>query len=295
MRAERPDRAALTLRDLRDQLVRRLREGGLDDPDGEADALLADLADITLTDRLCRGDRRVPAATADRLFEAATRRLAGEPLASIAGFVDFYGRRLIVTRDTLCPRGDTERLIEAVLRHLPAKTEGALRLLDTCCGGGCVGLVLADELISQGVPVALTLADLSPAALDVARLNAARFPAVLTPRFARADLWPESAARYDLITCNPPYIPTGDLADLMLEVRNHDPRLALDGGADGLDFYRRLAREAPHRLAPGGRLGLEHGFDQREAVARIMRTTGFRILEGFDDYGGRHRGLILAR
>ncbi|MPN08560.1 Release factor glutamine methyltransferase [bioreactor metagenome] len=208
------------------------------------------------------------------------RRLQGEPLQYILGEWDFMGLPFFVGPEALIPRQDTETLCEAVLQRRPAGK--ALRLLDLCCGTGCIGLSLGK--LGGYAP---TLADISPACLDLARRNAARLE--IAAAFAQGDLFAAFplGEKFDIICCNPPYIPRSDLDALQPEVRR-EPRLALDGGTDGLDFYRRIAREYPAYLARGGLMALEIGFDQRHAVSSLLRGGAC-----IQDICGQDRVILL--
>lgn len=208
------------------------------------------------------------------------RRLGGEPLQYILGQWAFMGLEFLVGPGALIPRQDTETLCEAVLKR---RSQGqGLDLLDLCCGTGCIGLSLA-KLGGYRA----TLTDISPACLDLARRNAARLG--VEARFAQGDLFEAltPGESYDIICCNPPYISRPEMDHLQPEVR-HEPRLALDGGPDGLDFYRRLAAGFRPWLKRGGLLALEIGFDQGETAGALF--PGGTILQ---DLGGRNRAILL--
>lgn len=208
------------------------------------------------------------------------RRLKGEPLQYILGEWEFMGLAFFVGPETLVPRQDTETLCEAVRKMRP-QGEG-LKLLDLCCGTGCIGLSLGK--LGGYAPA---LADISPACLKLARRNAQRLG--VKARFAQGDLFSAltPGETFDILCCNPPYIPRGDLAGLQAEVL-WEPRLALDGGPDGLDFYRRIAREYRAWLAPGGLLALEIGFDQGDALQALFK--GGEIIR---DIRGQDRVILL--
>lgn len=193
----------------------------------------------------------------ERELEAMlARRLSGEPLQYILGRWEFMGLPIICTPAALIPRQDTETLCELALRLPPCPA------LDMCCGTGCIGVSLA-KLGGFGV----TFGDISPECLALARRNAALNG--VEGDFILTDLFDRVQGQYGLICCNPPYIPSGEIAGLQREV-GHEPRLALDGGGDGLDCYRRIAAEYRARLAPGGTLLLEVGAGQMEAVLEIF-------------------------
>lgn len=198
--------------------------------------------------------------------ELIKRRLAGEPTAYLIGEREFWSMRLHVDRRVLIPRPDTELLVEVALEHARARG-GELRIADIATGSGAIALALAREL-----PAARVVAtDVSPEALEVAAHNASALGLEDRVRFRLGDLTAALAdeAPFDLLVANLPYIPTADIAGLAPEVRG-EPRLALDGGADGLDLVRRLIGAAPARIVPGGLIALEHGFDQAPAVAGLL-------------------------
>ncbi|MDO4581650.1 MAG: peptide chain release factor N(5)-glutamine methyltransferase [Bacillota bacterium] len=216
------------------------------------------------------------------------RRIAGEPLQYILGETEFMGLRLISAPAALNPRGDSEALIEAAIEL--ARGWDAPRIADICTGGGAFALALAHYLPQAR----LYAVDISAQALALARDNAAALGLGGRIDFYQGDLLEPLAARglrFELIVANPPYIPTAELEYLPPEVR-HEPVIALDGGADGLDFYRRLAQETRAALADGGYLLLEHGCSQAAAVSELLREQGFGIARVINDWGGRERGVL---
>ncbi len=215
------------------------------------------------------------------------RRLGGEPVAYLIGEWEFYGLPLEIGRDVLIPRMDTEVLAErAILR---ARAAGAhARVLDLCAGSGCVGLAVA----ANAPECRVILAELSEGALQVAKGNIRRNGLTARMSCVRADaLAPPVPAlgEFDVIASNPPYIPTGDLPGLDRSVRCYEPALALDGGEDGLDFYRAIAGQWGRALRPGGRLLFEVGQGQARAVAALMTQNGFQDLEIWRDTAGIER------
>ncbi len=214
------------------------------------------------------------------------------PLQHILGEAWFRGLPFSVDEDVLIPRPDTETLVEAVLRE--AKTFPAPpSLLDLCTGSGAVAVALAVE----GSFSSVTASDISHEAVNIARENAAKNGVEEKILFAEGDLFraktksEKSLSRrsYDIICANPPYVPTAEIEELEPEVRDHDPLLALDGGADGLDFYRRLAKDAPAHLNEGGKILLEIGCGQGEDVIRIFAEAGWREGRVEQDLSGRDR------
>jgi release factor glutamine methyltransferase len=214
------------------------------------------------------------------------RRRKGEPIAYIRGEREFYGHRFAVDRRALVPRPDTETLVEVALARTRARQLYG-RALDLCTGSGCVAIAFALERPNWRV----TGIDLSPDAVALARENALRLGSVWGLRWLSGDLFAPLAAgeRFELVTANPPYIPAGDIEGLDVDVRDFEPRLALDGGPDGLVVLRRIAEAARARLQPGGVLAVEVGYDQAPAVASLFANLGYTAIELRRDYGGHER------
>ena len=220
------------------------------------------------------------------------------PLQHILGEAWFRGLSFDVDEDVLIPRHDTETLVEAVLRE--AKTfPAAPTVLDLCTGSGAVAVCLAAE----GDFASVTASDISHEAVRIARQNAAKNGVEEKILFAEGDLFraktksDKSLSRrsWDIICANPPYVPTAEIETLEPEVRDHDPILALDGGEDGLDFYRRLAKEAAGHLNDGGKILLEIGCEQGEAVKAIFAAEGWRDGRVEKDLAGRDRVFSAAK
>lgn len=221
------------------------------------------------------------AADLARLAPLLQRRLQGEPVAYILGVREFYGRVFRVSPAVLIPRPETEHLVDAALTLLPA--DRPARVLDLCTGSGCVAITLKRARPQDTV----TATDLSPAALALARDNAATLDAEIT--FHPGDLFaPLANLRFDLIVSNPPYIAAED-AHLDQGDLRFEPRLALASGADGLDLIRRMVRAAPQQLAPDGWLLFEHGFDQGAACRDLLAQSGFRQIKTLPDLAGLER------
>ncbi len=226
-------------------------------------------------------------------FQAAlARRLAGEPVHRIMGFRAFFGMQLQLSEATLEPRPDTEVLVELVLDLVKAKgrKDDALAVIDLGTGTGAIALALLSVLKNATA----TITDIARNALETAMKNArvhgfaARVTAVEGPWFVPVD------GRFDVIVSNPPYIPTAIVPTLDIEVRAHDPIVALDGGTDGLDPYRVIAAGAASHLLPKGFVAVEIGFDQASDVIAIFKSSGFDVLELRKDLGGRDRALAFA-
>ena len=218
------------------------------------------------------------------------RRVAREPISHILGGREFWGLDFEVTADTLDPRPDSETLVEAVLARV-GPTDRPLRLLDFGAGTGCLLLALLSELpAARGVGV-----DRSAAALAVARLNASRHSLSHRAVFV-AGRWGDSlAGEFDVVVANPPYVPTSDIATLSPEVNRFEPRLALDGGPDGLECFRELAPDIARLMAPDGFAVVEFGRDQSDSVAAISDGHGLRPLAIVRDLAERPRCAVLTR
>ncbi len=217
------------------------------------------------------------------------RRLGGEPTQYVIGHREFYGRRFLVDERVLIPRPETELLVEAALRAVPK--DAPARVLDLCTGSGCVAVSIAAERPQASV----WATDLAPGALEVAKANAEALGVGGRVTFYEGDLFgpvPEGA-RFDVVVSNPPYVKSSELAGLQREVQR-EPRLALDGGADGLDVYRALVPEALARLKPGGLLALELGEDQGAAVKALLERAGARDVTIEKDLA-QHDRLALGR
>lgn len=263
-----------------------LREAALqlalvsDQPRDEAEWLLAELLGVDRS-RLRFWEAALTPEQQTRYADWLAQRAAGKPFAYVTGTQPFRGLTLHVTPDVLIPRADTETLVEWSLALLKNQAEPA-RVLDACTGSGCIALALADEAPQHEY----TGSDCSPTALAIARANAARL--ALDVAFVEADVLalPADTQPFHLITANPPYIAEGDAH---LPALHHEPSLALVSGADGLSLLRRLISQAPARLAAGGWLLLEHGYDQAERVRALLDAQGFQQIETRRDLGGHER------
>jgi release factor glutamine methyltransferase len=233
---------------------------------------------------------RALGAAAGPLAAFAERRLAGEPVSRILGRREFWSMSFRVTPATLDPRPDTETLIETILRRLGDRRAAPLRIVDFGVGTGAVLAALLRECPNaRGVGV-----DLSPQAVEVARDNLTRLGLAERATIAVGDWDSRLEGEFDVVASNPPYIPSQDIAGLALEVRAHDPALALDGGEDGLNAYRRLAEIAARRLLPQGVAAFEVGIGQADAVAALLERRGLRPWPADRDLAGLER-VVAAR
>lgn len=258
----------------------------------DARTLIAGLLDLPAVALMTRGAEPVAAEAAARIRAAIARRAVHEPVHRILGWREFYGLTFDLSGDTLEPRPDSEMIVEGVLPFARDRlgATGACRILDLGTGTGaiCLGILSA-------IPDATGVgSDLAPGAVEMARRNAIRNG--LDGRFtARESDWFETIDnRFDIIVSNPPYIRSEVVASLAPEVRDHDPALALDGGADGLDAYRIIAAGASSHLADGGIVAVEIGYDQRITVGAVFEANGFRITESIKDLGGNDRALVFS-
>ncbi|MBR0672596.1 peptide chain release factor N(5)-glutamine methyltransferase [Neoroseomonas soli] len=266
-----------------------LRAAGIEQPRLEARWLLAHVLGCREEDLLRDPRAPVPAGKGRAFAELLRRRTAREPLAHLVGHVGFWTLDLAVSDATLVPRPDTEAVVEAALAAFPDRSQ-VRRVLDLGTGTGALLLaVLAECPGAWGLGI-----DVAPAAAALAARNAAANGLAARAGFVAGDWDAPLAGRFDLVLSNPPYIESGAIADLMPEVALHEPRLALDGGLDGLDAYRRILRRAPFLLAPGGRLVLEIGAGQRPGVEAIARREGLALLAADRDLGGVERALVFG-
>ncbi len=267
--------------------VRRLREAGVPDPETDASLLLSGLCGREPLTLRADMDTELSPNLLSAYEKLLARREKREPLQYIQESVSFCGLRFHTDRRALIPRPETALLVYWALEELSSGVFPAQpRLLDLCCGSGCIGLSLKARC-----PEALvTLSDLSGAALSLAKENAASLG--LEAEFLQGDLLsPVSSRRFDLILCNPPYIPSAQCPALQEEVR-FEPLSALDGGTDGLDFYRRLAREIPENLKAGGRLMLEAGIQEAGEIRALLLKGGALSVEIRQDLAGTDRMLM---
>ena len=279
---------------------RKLEAAGKESSAFDARALLSFVTGVPFRDMPLNYADEVTEEQQAQYEQLLERRISGEPLQYITGEQEFMGLTFHVDPRVLIPRLDTEILAEEAVVYVRGRLYGqetdlytdqnlfchveqaSLReqemfhILDLCCGSGAIGLsvaALAGGMKDGSPALVVTLSDISEDALDVARQNAEALGVLDRVSFIRSDLFEAFSERgdFDLIVCNPPYVRSDVIPTLDEEVRGHEPVLALDGGADGLDIYRRIAKEAPEYLKPGGRLMMEIGFDQGDAVAELLR------------------------
>ena len=269
--------------------VARLEASLPENPDRKLDArlLLEASCGTDYQTLLADGNERLVTDEEFHRYETMLERRSGhEPVAYILGAQDFMGLPFFVTRDVLIPNQDTENLVEEAMKEV----HGGMRILDLCTGSGCILL----SLLHYSADTTGVGTDLSAAALRVAAENGGRLGLSDRAVWKQGDLYEalagaESSSKFDLIVSNPPYIPTAVIGTLMPEVAEMEPRMALDGGEDGLSFYRRILAGARDVLKIGGVLMMETGFDEAADVASMMRQSGFLDLQIIRDYGGQDR------
>ena len=272
---------AITYNDLYLDVRQRLRESGVEASTLEARELVCfgtgkSREELARDSRLYASPERE--AQVRRLVE---RRMAGEPVAYLIGEWEFYGLPLDISQDVLIPRTDTEVLAEQAIAYI--QTLGECRVLDLCAGSGCVGLAIA----SQSPQARVVLGEIDDSALKICRQNIRRnslSARVMPVQMDAREKPARSLGEFQCIVSNPPYIPTGDIAGLEASVRDYEPHMALDGGADGMDFYRSIAEQWKEALTPGGRIYFEVGIGQADAVLRLMRSQGFGDLQIIKDH-----------
>ena len=215
------------------------------------------------------------------IFAVVDERLTGRPLWYIFGDTDFYGYTIKVDERVLIPRRETEELV----LHVVNSAAEDFQILDLCTGSGAIAIAVAKELEKNRINASVTASDISDGALSLAKENAEANGAKV--RFLKSDLFSRIRGRYDIIVSNPPYIPTADIDGLQREIKEHEPHLALDGGADGLDYYRRIAKDAPKCLTRGGMVVLEVGDGQATEVAKLFKHAEYTII--IKDLAGKDR------
>lgn len=261
-----------------------LADAGIEEAALDARLLLEHICGTDRNTLLVHGDRTVSPEEEKQYLDAVERRIRRIPLQQITGQQEFMGLPFWVNSNVLIPRQDTEVLVEEVLKH----THDGMRILDMCTGSGCILIsILHYSNDCEGLGV-----DISSPALEVAEENAERLLSGRTgvsARFLQSDLFEAVDGKYDILVSNPPYIRSAVVDTLMPEVKDYEPRIALDGEEDGLVFYRRILSDCKKNLKKGGMLFFEIGYDQAEAVKSMMEQAGFLEVTVKKDFGGLDR------
>ena len=259
--------------------MQKLKEAEIGEAQLDARLLLEEVCGTDHNTLLCHGDREVSEAEEEQYRKALEQRAVHVPLQHLLGYQDFMGLRFQVNEHVLIPRQDTEILVEEAMRYL----HDGMRILDLCTGSGCILLSLlhySNDCEGTGV-------DISKEALQVAALNAELLG--IKADFLKSDLYEKVTGKFDLLVSNPPYIERKVIPTLMEEVREYDPYIALDGGEDGLDFYRRIIGGAQDYLKRGGQILMEIGSGQAQAVSELLREAGFKESDVCRDFAGLDR------
>lgn len=268
---------AITYNNLYMDIRQMFHNAGLEGATLEARELMCYASGKTREQLVRDGRLYVPQLVEEQVHQLVQRHLAGEPVAYLIGEWEFYGLPLDISESVLIPRADTEVLAQQAIDCLRGMG-GECRVLDLCAGSGCVGLAIASQVKSAHV----ILGELNEGALRICRQNVRRnglTGQVMPFQMDALDKPPMQIGEFDCIVCNPPYIPTADIAGLDASVRDYEPHLALDGGEDGLDFYRSVSEKWRSAMHPGAYLFFEVGIGQADDVLRIMRGYGFGDVE----------------
>lgn len=259
--------------------MQKLKEAEIGEAQLDARLLLEEVCGTDHNTLLCHGDREVSEAEEEQYRKALEQRAVHVPLQHLLGYQNFMGLRFQVNEHVLIPRQDTEILVEEAMRYL----HDGMRILDLCTGSGCILLsLLYYSNDCEGVGV-----DISQEALQVAAQNAELLG--IKADFLKSDLYEKVTGKFDLLVSNPPYIERKVIPTLMEEVREYDPYIALDGGEDGLDFYRRIIGGAQDYLKRGGQILMEIGSGQAKAVSELLREAGFKEIDVCRDFAGLDR------
>lgn len=262
----------------------RLKAAGIADADIDAWYLLEFVTGMNRALYFLEKYNRPSDEEIRKFEELLEKRISHIPLQHITGRQEFMGLDFIVSEDVLCPRQDTETLVESVLEYTSGR-----KVLDVCTGSGCIAVAL----MKLGNASCCDAVDLSEAALDIAKQNAELNDVSIN--FIKSDMFEKIDGKYDIIVSNPPYIRPDVIETLMLEVREHEPLMALDGGSDGLDFYRIIAAQSKEHLEENGILAVEIGYDQWEDVSELFRQNGFRDIVRIKDLSQNDRVVMCKK
>lgn len=277
----------MVIRELVGNCVKILKDGNTENAVFEAHLIVRTVLNLEPIDLVIKSKKEVSEKDKEKVYSFAQRRCKNEPLQYILGVQEFMGLEFEVNENVLVPRADTETLVEEVL-----KQHKGMNVLDICSGSGCIALGIAHFNKNAYV----TGVDISEEALKVAEKNAEKLKLSDRVRFEKCDIMNEvPQGSYDVVVSNPPYIETGEIEKLQKEVKDFEPRIALDGGADGLVFYGRICSFAEKLLQKDGKLYFEVGFGQAEAVANMMRENGLKNIRQIKDLCGIERVVCGER
>lgn len=284
----------MQLQDYYRQIKQQFADAGIETPDLDARALISHHTGLQQADFILLRDHLLDSKVIENIDADVQKRLKGEPVSRIMGVREFWGLEFKVTPDTLDPRPDTETLVETALKWVKSQglDQKPIRIIDLGTGTGCIPIALLSEL-----PLATALAvDISEAALDIARHNAEQ-NGVLGRMDFRQGSWMDGleGENFDLIVSNPPYISAPEIENLSPEVKNHDPILALSGGDDGLDCYKKIIFYGKMHLNSMNRMFLEIGFDQQKSVSRLVEESNLCVCDSHPDIAGIPRVLEICR
>ena len=274
----------MTYREARNLIISSLKNAGIEEAEQESLILLEYVTGMDRTAYLLYEEQEISETRQIRLISSASLRTSHCPLQYITGRQEFYGLSFQVNTDVLIPRPETELLVERVL----ALSEPGDEVLDLGTGSGCIAVAVAHERPD----VSVTAADVSRFALDTARQNAKQNKCSV--EFIESDLFDQVDGSFDRIVSNPPYIRRDEIDTLMPEVSKYEPKIALDGGEDGLAFYRLIIEEAPAYLKPGGTLAFEIGHDQADDVTHMLQEQGFTEIAVTQDYNNLDRVITAS-
>ena len=278
------DKVEYSLKGLLADGAKMLTQTGIDEAELDAGYILEYITGLNSAQYFIHSEDIIEKNKAEEFFRLIERRSKRIPLSYVIGTRDFFGLTFKVDENVLIPEQETELLVEEVIKHSEGKS-----VLDMCTGSGCIAISIA----LFGKPSKVAASDISEKALEVARENAKSLKAGEIS-FIQGDMFENVTDKFDIIVSNPPYIETGEIDELMPEVRDYIPRLALDGDIDGLKFYRIISKEAVKKLNKNGRIFYEIGYNQSRAVASILLENGFTDVKIMKDYSGLDR-IVMAK
>lgn len=278
------DIVGISMREVLESGSKKLALAGIEEAELDARYILEYITGLNMAQYFIHSEDIIEKNKAEEFFRLIERRSKRIPLSYVIGTRDFFGLTFKVDENVLIPEQETELLVEEVIKHSEGKS-----VLDMCTGSGCIAISIA----LFGKPSKVAASDISEKALEVARENAKSLKAGEIS-FIRGDMFENVTDKFDIIVSNPPYIETGEIDELMPEVRDYIPRLALDGDIDGLKFYRIISKEAVKKLNKNGRIFYEIGYNQSRAVASILLENSFTDVKIMKDYSGLDR-IVMAK